>query len=219
MLTIHRAELLLPGAGRAPVPGGAVLIEGRTVAAVGPYEELAAARPAARVRSWPGVITPGLRNPYGPELLERAYHPDPREADELGTEPLMGEALAALEMTDARWGASARRGVGRMLAHGTVAVAGDLRRVPVADAVARAGLRVEERFTDPPGPPSLDPFAAGRPAGEVFTLPPLDHAGGDADFAVFAVPAEGDPYAALARYGAGSCVATVLAGRLVHRRR
>ncbi|WP_425424333.1 imidazolonepropionase-like domain-containing protein, partial [Streptomyces lushanensis] len=113
MLVIHRADLLLPGADGEPVPGGAVLVEGRTLAAVGPYEELAAARPAARVRRWPGVITPGLRNPYGPELLERAYHPDPREADGLGTGPFGGEALAALEMTGARWGASARRGVQR----------------------------------------------------------------------------------------------------------
>ncbi|MEV7681671.1 hypothetical protein AB0O64_24415 [Streptomyces sp. NPDC088341] len=219
MLTIHHAELLLPGAGREPVPGGAVLVEGRTVAAAGPYEELAAARPTARVRRWPGVITPGLRNPYGPELLERAYHPDPREAGELGTEPLTGEALAALEMTDARWGASARRGVQRMLAHGTVTVAGAPRRHAVLEAVTRAGLGVEERFTDPPGPPAFDLFAGGRPVAEAFTLPPLSHTGRDADFAVFAVPTDGDPYEALAEHGAVTCVATVLAGRLVHRRR
>ncbi|MFI5758291.1 imidazolonepropionase-like domain-containing protein [Streptomyces sp. NPDC051569] len=217
MLTIHRADVLLPGRGDEPVPGGAVLVDGRALAALGPYEELAAAHPAARVRRWPGVLTPGLCNPYGPELLEAAYHPDPREAAELGTEPLTGEALAALEMTDARWGASARRGTKRMLAHGTVAVAGDLWRDAVRDAVARAGLSSEERFTDPPGPPSFDPFA-GRPAEEAFLLPLRSGAGADADFAVFAIPADGDPYAALAEHGAGSCVATVLGGRLVHRR-
>ncbi|MDX3851153.1 imidazolonepropionase-like domain-containing protein [Streptomyces sp. AK02-01A] len=217
MLTIHRAGLLLPGAGREPVPGGAVLVEGRTVAAVGPYEKLAALSPAARVRSWPGIITPGLCNPYGPELLERAYHPDPREAGALGTEPLTGEALAALEMTDTRWGASARRGLQRMLAHGTVAVAGDLRRDTVLDAVARVGLSVEERRTDPPGRPTLDPFA-GRPPEEAFHGAVLAGQGLDADFAVFAVEPAGDPYAALAGRGAGGCVATVLGGRLVHRR-
>ncbi|MFE1960656.1 hypothetical protein [Streptomyces sp. NPDC059479] len=219
MLVIHRADLLLPGADREPVPGGAVLVEGRTVAAVGPYEELAAASPTARVRRWPGVITPGLRNPYGPELLERAYHPDPREADELGTEPLTGEALAALEMTDARWGASARRGVQRMLAHGTVAVAGELRREPVRDAVARAGLRAERRYEEPSGPPSLDLFVGGRPAREIF-LPPLAE-GGPADFAVFAVPVLPGtaPYTTLTTHGATTCVATVLAGRLLHRSR
>ncbi|MFC8076014.1 hypothetical protein ACFUN8_10805 [Streptomyces sp. NPDC057307] len=216
-MTIHRADLLLPGAGRAPVPGGAVLVAGDAIEAVGPYEELAAAHPAARVRRWPGVLTPGLCNSYGPELLERTYHPDPREADELGTEPLTGAALAALEMTDTRWGASARRGVRRMLAHGTVAIAGPLRRATVADAVTRSGLAVERRLTEPPGPPDLDPLA-GRPAEEAFVLPPLGFEGRQADFAVFAVPPTDDPYTALTRAGATSCVATVLDGRLVHRR-
>ncbi|WP_405795829.1 imidazolonepropionase-like domain-containing protein [Streptomyces sp. NBC_01506] len=217
-LTIHRADLLLPGAGRAPVPYGAVLVAGDAIEAVGPYEELARARPLARVRRWVGVLTPGLCNPYGPELLERAYHPDPREADELGTEPLTGDALAALEMTESRWGASARRGVRRMLAHGTVAVAGTLRRPAVVDAVVRSGLGIEERFTEPPGPPVLDPLA-GRPVEEAFVLPPLDFEGRQADFAVFGVlvPPDADPYAALARAGAARCVATVLDGRLVHR--
>ncbi|MFI1385553.1 amidohydrolase family protein [Embleya sp. NPDC020886] len=42
--------------------------------------------------------------------------------------------------------------------------------------------------------------------------------GGSADLAVFDVPTEGDPYAALVAHGTGSCVATVLGGRLVHRR-
>ncbi|MFE7128634.1 hypothetical protein [Streptomyces sp. NPDC057617] len=219
MLVIHRADLLLPGADREPVPGGAVLVEGRTVAAVGPYEKLAAANPGARVRRWPGVLTPGLRNPYGPELLEHAYHPDPREADELGTEPLTGEALAALEMPDTRWGASARRGVQRLLAHGTVAVAGELRRDAVRDAVTRTGLRIEHRYAPPPGAPSLDPFAGGRPAEEVF-MPPLAE-GGPADFAVFEIPlpAETPPYKTLTTYGAKTCTATSLSGRLLHRRR
>ncbi|MFC8825297.1 hypothetical protein ACFT9I_08060 [Streptomyces sp. NPDC057137] len=216
-MTIHRADLLLPGAGRAPVPGGAVLVAGDAIEAVGPYEELAASHSAARVRRWPGVLTPGLCNPYGPELLEQTYHPDPREADELGTEPLTGAALAALEMTDTRWGASARRGIRRMLAHGTVAVAGTLRRATVADAVARSGLGIEQRLTEPPGPPGLDPLA-GRPVEEAFVLPPLGFEGRQADFAVFDVPPADDPYTALSRAGATSCVATVLDGRLVHRR-
>ncbi|NNJ03909.1 hypothetical protein HHX38_07130 [Streptomyces sp. PKU-MA01144] len=217
MLTIHAADLLLPGGREAPVPDGAVAVLGGAIAAVGPYREVVAAHPRARVRRWPGVLTPGLCNPYGPELLERAYHPDPREADELGTEPLTGAALAALEMTDARWGASARRGAQRMLAHGTVAVAGELRCRAVLDAVARVGLGRAERSADPRGPVSLDLFA-GRPVAEV--LPDgLGPEGADADFAVFGVPPGGDPLAALRGHGARSCVATVLGGRLVYRRR
>ncbi|HUR14445.1 MAG TPA: amidohydrolase family protein [Mycobacteriales bacterium] len=39
-----------------------------------------------------------------------------------------------------------------------------------------------------------------------------------ADLAVFDVPVDGDPYASLVEHGAGRCVATVLGGRLVHRR-
>ncbi|WP_428837881.1 imidazolonepropionase-like domain-containing protein, partial [Streptomyces thermocarboxydus] len=87
MLTLHVAEAS---------PETAVLVDGAQLAAVGPYEELAAAHPDARVRRWPGILTPGLLNPYGPELLEQAYHPDPREADRLGTEPLFGLRARAL---------------------------------------------------------------------------------------------------------------------------
>ncbi|MGW5096615.1 hypothetical protein ACWEQ1_13605 [Streptomyces nodosus] len=210
MLTIHAADLLITGDRRPALPGGAVLVDGRECARIGPCEELEAAYPTARVRRWPGLLTPGLLHPHGPELLERAYHPDPREAGELGTEPIVGEALAALAMTEARWGASARRGVQRMLAHGTVAVAGPLSRPAVVDAVRRVGLTVQERHESPAGPPALDPLA-GRNPGEAMSRP----LGGEATFAVFDVPDE----AALAARGAGTCVATVVGGRLLHRRR
>lgn len=42
--------------------------------------------------------------------------------------------------------------------------------------------------------------------------------GARADLAVFDVAVDGDPYAALVDHGGGRCVATVLDGRLVHRR-
>ncbi|WP_330348621.1 amidohydrolase family protein [Streptomyces sp. NBC_00582] len=215
MLTIHTAGLLVFGDPERPsLPDGAILVEGREIAAVGPYEELADARPTARVRRWPGLLAPGLLNPYGPELLERAYHPDPREADELGTEPLTGAALAALPMTDARWGASARRGVQRLLAHGTVAVAGNLRRPAVVDAVRRAGVSVEERFADPAGPPSLDPLA-GRSLAETALMPLLPLAGLPATFTVF----DAENEETLTTMGATCCVATVIGGRLLYRSR
>ncbi|MER5885718.1 hypothetical protein ABT160_17950 [Streptomyces sp. NPDC001941] len=212
MLTIHAAALLLPGGGAAPVPDGAVAVRGREVAALGPYGEVAAAHPGARTRRWPGLIAPGLLNPYGPELLEGAYHPDPREADALGTEPLTGGALAALPMDPARRGAGARRGVQRLLAHGCVAVAGAWTHEPVRDAVLRAGLAVRPRTGTPPGVPSLDPLAA-LPPGRAYAAPLT--VGGGADLAVFDAPDE----EALAALGASVCLATVLAGRLVYRRR
>ncbi|MGH4032496.1 imidazolonepropionase-like domain-containing protein [Actinomycetota bacterium Odt1-20B] len=197
MLTLHVAERS---------PEAAVLVEGATVAAVGPYEDLAAAYPSARVRRWPGILTPGLLNPYGPELLEATYHPDPREADELGTDPIGGERAKSIFRSDpSRLGASARRGVQRLLAHGTVAIAGELRARPVLDAIRRAGLAVGQRPPQLPGPASLSP-------APLVLLPPLA-AGGPARFAVFDVADRGE----LVRRGPGTCVATVVAGRLVYR--
>ncbi|MGW6471867.1 imidazolonepropionase-like domain-containing protein [Streptomyces nigra] len=199
MLTLHVADA---------TPGSAVLVDGAHLAAVGPYEELAAAHPDARLRKWPGILTPGLLNPYGPELLEQAYHPDPREADRLGTLPIFGErARDLLGGGPSVRGASARRGVQRLLAHGTVAVAGELRGREALDAVRRAGLALAGRPAALPGPPALSPVP-------LVLLPGLA-AGQPARFAVFDVPDR----AALVREGASTCVATVVAGRLVHRRR
>ncbi|MEU0232997.1 MULTISPECIES: hypothetical protein [unclassified Streptomyces] len=199
MLTIHVAEA---------TPESAVLVDGALVAAVGPYEDLVAVRPGARVRRWPGILTPGLLNPYGPELLEGTYHPDPREAEGFGTEPITGERAQRIFRADpARRGASARRGVQRLLAHGTVAVAGELRGRAAVDAVRRAGLAVGRRPERLPGPPSLSPVP--------LVLLPAPVPGGPARFAVFDVPDR----AALVRLGASTCVATVLGGRLVHRAR
>ncbi|MER5204989.1 hypothetical protein [Streptomyces sp. NPDC002825] len=193
MLTLHVAEA---------TPGSAVLVDGALVAAVGPYEDLAEQHQNARLRRWPGILTPGLLNPYGPELLEETYHPDPREAAEFGTEPITGERAREIFRADpARRGASARRGVQRLLAHGTVAIAGELRGRAAVDAVRRAGLAVGRRPDRLPGPPSLSPAP----------LVP----GGPARFAVFDVPDR----AALVRLGASTCVATVVEGRLVFRRR
>ncbi len=199
MLTLHTADAS---------PEAAVVVDGAHIAAVGPYERLAAGHPGARPRRWPGILTPGLLNPYGPELLEQAYHPDPREADRLGTEPVFGErARALLGAGPSARAASARRGVQRMLAHGTVAVAGELRSREALDAVRRAGLVLAGRPAALPGPPALSPVP-------LVLLPGLG-AGRPARFAVFDVPDRD----ALVRDGASTCVATVVGGRLVYRRR
>ncbi|MGW1279507.1 hypothetical protein ACWD4V_21515 [Streptomyces tsukubensis] len=206
MLTIHTAELLLPGSGLPAVPGGAVAVHGRELAATGSYEEVAAACPGARVRRWPGVLTPGRVHPYGAELLDRAYHPDPREADELGIEPLTGPALDALAMDDTRWGASARRGAQRLLAHGVTAIGGIPRRAAVADAVARTGLAVLPAAGT--AAPAADGWTFRAPAGAYAGVLDARGVGERADLAVFDGPGEG-----------AVCLATVLGGRLVHRRR
>ncbi|MGW0289962.1 imidazolonepropionase-like domain-containing protein [Streptomyces tuirus] len=230
MLTIHAAPLVLPAGAEpgmdapgmgAPVVDGAVAVDGDRVIAVGPYDEVAEDAPGARVRRWPGVLTPGLRQWHPLWLLRQCYHPDPREADELGEQPLWGERLAALgDLTETRWSGSVRRGVQRMLRYGTTAVASPgarFRDPVVATAVARSGLTVVGT-SGAPGMllgerPDLDPFAEGYDLlGTVHG--PLA-VGGRADLAVFDVPDE----AALRERGAATCVATVLAGRLVYRAR
>ncbi|MFE1172123.1 hypothetical protein [Streptomyces sp. NPDC058773] len=177
MLTLHRVRGVRPGPDGEPLPGHAVVVDGARIAALGPYEELwatygmgvppAGAEPKAwgraRVREWDGVLTPGRHEPEGAALLEAAYHPDPREADALGSEPLTGAALAALDMTETRWGGSARRGLQRLLAAGTTSLTGPFTRPAVRTAVRRSGL------AEPSG---------GRPRALT--------AGGPADFAVFA---------------------------------
>ncbi|MGW1870293.1 amidohydrolase family protein [Streptomyces mauvecolor] len=209
MLTIHAADLVLPG-DREPVPGGAVLVDGDRIAMIGAYEDVAAEHPSARVRRWPGVLTPGLVNRHGAALLERTYFPDdPFEVDELGTEPLTGAALAALGPSESRRGNSARRCTQKLLAHGVVAVTGPLTTPAVRTAVQRAGLEV---LMSEGGEGGLDPLAGTGPS-EAFRGPLA--VGGPARFAVFAVPDED----ALAAQGAGTCIATVIGGRLVHRRR
>lgn len=57
MLTVHAAPLVLP-VGAAGVDGGAVAVDGDRIVAVGPYDVVTAAHPAARIRRWPGVLTP-----------------------------------------------------------------------------------------------------------------------------------------------------------------
>ncbi|MFE9856692.1 hypothetical protein [Streptomyces sp. NPDC005780] len=214
MLTIHAAVLLLPGGGRAPVPGGAVAVQDAVVAGFGPYGELAAAHPAARVRRWPGVLTPGLLQRDAVRLLEESYFPDPREADTLGTAPLTGEALDALGPDDTWRAGSVRRGLHRMLRHGTTAATAAPTAPPaLITAMRRSGLLVTGAPDDPGAAPRLDPLARAAAVADA-TAAPLA-VGGRADLAAFDVPDE----AALLAAGAASCVATVAAGRLVYRGR
>ncbi|KJS52976.1 hypothetical protein VM98_28075 [Streptomyces rubellomurinus subsp. indigoferus] len=225
MLTLHRAAFVLPDPADPAAPSlldGAVLVRGERVEAVGPYPELAAAHPGARVRDWgPGsLLAPGLRHPSGHRLLERDYHPDPRE--DVGVEPVVDGLVGCAD--EARFGASARRGLQRMLGYGVTAVAGPFERAAVRTAVARSGLAVLPSAAGAVG--ALDPLAV-LPFAEV--VHGRVAAGGRADFAVFPVvpvvpvvpvqgvvdgSGEGRPGPA-----AGGCLATVLGGRLVYRRR
>ncbi|MFJ9444776.1 imidazolonepropionase-like domain-containing protein [Kitasatospora sp. NPDC101235] len=217
MLTLHRAAFVLPDPADPTAPSiadGAVVVRGELIEAVGPYGELTAAHPGARVRDWgPALLAPGLRNPYGHWLLERAYHPDPRE--EVGVEPVADGLAGSTDET--RCGASARRGLQRMLGYGVTAVAGPFERASVRTAVARSGI------VGLPAPSGSSGGPGGGGAGPLDPLAVLPFAeavhgrvaaGGRADFAVFAVAEDGG-----AEPVAGGCLATVLGGRLVYRRR
>ncbi|MFJ3847964.1 imidazolonepropionase-like domain-containing protein [Streptomyces albidoflavus] len=210
MLTLHTAPLLLPP-GAAPLPDGAVLVQGEAVLAVGPRADLAAAHPGARVRAWPGLLTTGLTHARAVPLLEAAYHPDPREYDQLGETPLTGDALARLAPGRTRRSGSVRRGLQRLLRHGVTRVAGAVTDPAVRSALARSGVSVVPGPASTPGPVSFDPFTGGHDALSGVPLAP----GVRADLAAFDVP----DAAALRDGGAAACVATVLAGRLVHRAR
>ncbi|MFF7995643.1 hypothetical protein ACFZDG_38460 [Kitasatospora xanthocidica] len=253
MLTLHRAAFVLPDPAdptAPPLPDGAVVVRGDRVEAVGPYGELAAAHPGARVRDWGrAVLAPGLRNPYGHWLLERAYHPDPRE--EIGVEPVADGLAGSTDET--RCGASARRGLQRMLGFGVTAVNGPFERASVRTAVARSGVvglvgapgsadvsgvSGSAGVSGAPdssgsagsagvsGAPDSSGSAGSAGAWGEGQLDPLAvlpfaeavygrvAAGGRADFAVFAAAGEGR-----AEPAAGGCLATVLGGRLVYRRR
>lgn len=214
MLTIHAAALLLPGGGRAPVPGGAVAVRDAVIETFGPYGELAAAHPAARVRHWPGVLAPGLVQRDAVRLLEESYFPDPREAAALGAEPLTGAALDALGPDDTWRAGSVRRGLHRMLRHGTTAVTA-APGVPPAllTAMRRSGLLVLGPAAPTGGEPGLDPLAGAVSVADAMAAPLTT--GGRADLAAFDAADE----AALLAAGGASCVATVAAGRLVYRGR
>ncbi|MFI6646661.1 hypothetical protein ACIBI8_03415 [Streptomyces sp. NPDC050529] len=214
MLTIHAAALLLPGGGRAPVPGGAVAVRDAVVESFGPYEELAALHPAARVRRWPGVLTPGLVQRDAVGLLEESYFPDPREADTLGTAPLTGEALDALGPDDTWRAGSVRRGLHRMLRHGTTAATAAPTAPPaLITAMRRSGLLVIGAPAHSGGTPRLDPLAGAGAVADAMAAPLT--VGERADLAAFDAPDED----ALLAAGGASCVATVAAGRLVYRGR
>ncbi|GHH41784.1 imidazolonepropionase-like domain-containing protein [Streptomyces candidus] len=166
MPTIHRARGIRTADGAQDPAGDAVVVDGDRITAVGGYDELAARVGAgARTREWDGHLAPGRFEPDAVALLQAHYWPDPREAAEFGTEPLSGARLHGLGMTGERWGASARRGVQRLLAQGVTAVAGPFTHPAVRAAVDRSPVRVLPA-------PRPDPLTSSAVA----------------DFAVFAEP-------------------------------
>ncbi|NUU25987.1 MAG: amidohydrolase family protein [Streptomycetaceae bacterium] len=142
-LTVHAAPVVLPMTGEAvgepPLRDGAVAVDGARIAAVGPLHEVTARFPRARVRRWPGVLTPGLVNAH--------THLQYTDFGHLAASGLpFPEWLAAMnreraDYTEARWQESARRGCHLLLKSGTTAVADIVTNRSVLVPVARSGIR------------------------------------------------------------------------------
>jgi cytosine/adenosine deaminase-related metal-dependent hydrolase len=137
MLTLHSAPVVLPVV-REPIADGAVLVDGDRIAAVGPREQLAARYPGARVRSWTGVLTPGLVNAHA-----HLQYTDFEELNSLGEPfPVWLARVVAKRTTfnDALWQESARRGLHLMFRSGTTAVADIVTEAAVLGPTARSAI-------------------------------------------------------------------------------
>ncbi len=276
--TLHAAPVVLTMVG-SPLLEGAVLVEGGRLTDVGLRDVLARRHPAARLRQWTGVMTPGLVNAhthleYGPPFADLA----------LGPRDGWWERVEDRSLSDAQWQAAARGSAHQLLQSGTTAVADvvthgpgltvarslgvqgvsrngpltgcgptttavlctrcdaflGVEPAPVADLLARSTVALGTGSLA--SCPDLDLLAEARSTRDLARLQGLEHpeealvraltvggagavgqdlgtleVGRRADLAVFDVPTEA-PYRGLVEHGAGRCVATVLGGRLVHRR-
>jgi cytosine/adenosine deaminase-related metal-dependent hydrolase len=135
--TVHAAPVVLPVTGE-PIRDGAVLVEGDRVVAVGSRSSVLSASGGARVREWPGVLTPGLVNAH--------THLQYTDFGDLATSGLPFfewiRTLTARRRTydAAQWRESARRGVHESLRAGTTCVADVVSDAVVLPVLARSGL-------------------------------------------------------------------------------
>jgi cytosine/adenosine deaminase-related metal-dependent hydrolase len=149
VLTLHAAPLVLPMTAD-PIPDGAIVVDNDRVVAVGTREELLAAHPEARVRDWPGILTPGLVNSHA--------HTQYYDFGDLASSGLpfpewLHQMVARrATFTDAMWQESTRRGLHAYLKTGTTAVADIVTEPVVLSAIARSGIRgvayIEAVFAD-----------------------------------------------------------------------
>lgn len=144
----------------APIPDGAVLVDDGRVTAVGTRAGLVAAHPRARVRDWPGILTPGLVNSHAHTQyfdfgdLAGSGLPFPEWLHQM--------VARRATFTDTMWQESTRRGLHAYLETGTTAVADIVTEPVVLAAIARSGIRgvayLEAVFADDAA------WAAGRRA-------------------------------------------------------
>lgn len=133
--TLHAAPVVLTMTG-APLLEGAVLVEGSHVTDIGLRDVLARCHPAARLRQWTGVMTPGLVNAhthleYGQPFADLA----------LGPRAGWMERAEGRALTDAEWQAAARGSAHLLLMSGTTAVADVVTHGPGLTVARLLGLQ------------------------------------------------------------------------------
>jgi cytosine/adenosine deaminase-related metal-dependent hydrolase len=137
--TVHAAPVVLTMTGEL-LRDGAVLVEGDRVADIGPRSQVVARSKGARVRDWPGVMTPGLVNAhahleYGPPFADLAASGLPFD------EWIVELTRRRKGLTDVDWQVSARGSAHQLLRSGTTAVADVVTRGPAIAVAASLGLR------------------------------------------------------------------------------
>jgi len=137
-VTVHLAPVVLTMTG-PPLYDAGVVVAGERVAAVGARAELLSAYADAKIREWPGVMTPGLVNAhahleYGPPFADLAT------SGLAFPEWIQQITRRRQGMSQAEWLASARGSVTELLRTGTTCVADVVTNGPGISAAARAGL-------------------------------------------------------------------------------
>ena len=133
--TVHAADVVLTMTGE-PIPGGAVVVEGDRIAAIGVRADFE----GERIRDWPGVLTPGLVNAhahleYGPPFAHLATSGLPF------ADWILQLSTIRRGLDDAAWQVAARASAHQLLRCGTTAVADVVTRGPAAGVAASLGLQ------------------------------------------------------------------------------
>lgn len=137
--TVHAAGVVLTMVGE-PIVDGAVLVEGDLITDMGARVDVVARAPQARVRDWPGVMTPGLVNAhahleYGPSFADLATSGLPFAT---WIQELQRRRQG---MTDPDWQVEARGSGHQLLKSGTTAVADVVSRGPAITVAGSLGLQ------------------------------------------------------------------------------
>ncbi len=143
--TVHAADVVLTMLDE-PLRGGAVLVVDGVVTDVGPRADVVRAAGSARVRDWPGVLTPGLVNAhahlqYGEPFAHLATAGLPF------AEWILQLSEIRVGFTDTDWQVSARGSAHQLLKSGTTAVADLVSRpepVAVATSLGLQGISYAE---------------------------------------------------------------------------